>query len=891
MRYLLCLFYFIVLLTCLPVSRSWAQPATIIIDEEFENAPLSAVLDTLEKKYQLRIAFDQTAIQNIYINQQIKQLPLEETLALLFQDKSLDFQLVNQNQVFIRKALSDQYTKQELTDCSGKILDALTGAPLAFATIIFAPGKGASTDEAGVFSFQTKDTITRLAVQYLGYEPLEMHLEEQPTTDLTIRLTPKPTEIDAVTIVEKEPLLSSTSQDQYGGLKLNAKQLATLPSFVGGKDILRSVQLLPGVSAHDDLSSEIKVRGSNGEENMVVLDGIKLYNVSHFFGIFSIINPSIVDEVKLYKNVYPIEFGGRTASVVDITSLPMVNDHITGSAEINLLTSNAYLKLPLGSKMDLMVGGRITNKNVGNTRLFSPLNQDSRTPRREELDPNSRLFALDPNFRFYDANAKWQWLPSPKTKATLSFFSGSDAFDYNLSREFPNALQSRDDGIFSETANWKNLGASFQLEQQWSPKLQSKIVLSGSNHLSESQTKATVSRFLSLQEGRETVEVTNDAQNEIQGWDFLNKNVWQPNEQETFTFGAQLSNHLAASTIEADDTVVLATNRSANQLSLFAEYHRQFGQKLNLTLGLRPSYFSGTEKVYLSPRLYLAYPSGKASFIKASWSRYNQFLRQSYHENRLGRTFDIWVLADGRRFPVSNSQQFMLGWNLKKNGLELDVELYHKKIDGIIEHALIYNGPQEIDGMVSPDFEYRIFQGEGKSYGVDILLKKDVGNYSGWLAYTLSKTVQAFPQIAQGTYFPSPEDRRHQLKWINQYGHKRWDFSLTYIFASGAPYTDVSRLTGGPRDRRLTDPNDRISYLENYHRVDLGVNYRFPIFGVNGELGFSVFNLFDQKNIKYRQYNYAFPLQTNPNNPNLNLIGTEIQMLGITPNLSVKVKF
>lgn len=168
------------------------------------------------------------------------------------------------------------------------------------------------------------------------------------------------------------------------------------------------------------------------------------------------------------------------------------------------------------------------------------------------------------------------------------------------------------------------------------------------------------------------------------------------------------------------------------------------------------------------------------------------------------------------------------------------------------------------------------------------MLKKEIGRYSGWLAYSLSRTEQAFPQIANGIYFPSSEDRRHQLKWINQYRYKRWDFSLAYVFTSGAPFTDISRLANITRDRRQIDPNDRISYLENYHRVDLGIQYRFPIFGTNGALGLSIFNLFDQKNVKYRQYNYASSLLPNQN---IKLIGTEVQMLGITPNLSFKINF
>ena len=206
-----------------------------------------------------------------------------------------------------------------------------------------------------------------------------------------------------------------------------------------------------------------------------------------------------------------------------------------------------------------------------------------------------------------------------------------------------------------------------------------------------------------------------------------------------------------------------------------------------------------------------------------------------------------------------------------------------------MEHALVINGFEQNQGGPQQFTEYRIFEGTGQSRGMDVLLKKTSGNYTGWLAYTLSKTTQQFPDIQNNVTFPSPDDRRHQFKWINQYRIGRWDFSLAYVFSSGAPYTDLSILALEPRDRRATNPNDRISYLNDYHRVDIGTYYHFPVFGSKGELGLSVFNLLNRKNVKYRQYLYAIP--TGNGNTTTRLIGTELQMLGITPNVSFKISF
>jgi hypothetical protein len=234
----------------------------------------------------------------------------------------------------------------------------------------------------------------------------------------------------------------------------------------------------------------------------------------------------------------------------------------------------------------------------------------------------------------------------------------------------------------------------------------------------------------------------------------------------------------------------------------------------------------------------------------------------------------------------------MLGFDFFKNGFELDVEAYHKNIDGVTEFALRETGIPSDRVAPTQNLSYAIFNGSGISKGIDVLLKKSSGDYTSWLAYTLSKTTHSFPQISKGASFPSQDDRRHQIKWVNQYRFKQFDFSTTFIYSSGRPYTDLTKIPV-KTDRKDINPNTRISYLPNYFRLDVAANYNFKLKNdTKGRLGLSLFNVLDRKNVKYRQYIYSIPNQRDPSKPNINEVrGTDLLMLGFTPNVSLSFEF
>jgi len=356
-------------------------------------------------------------------------------------------------------------------------------------------------------------------------------------------------------------------------------------------------------------------------------------------------------------------------------------------------------------------------------------------------------------------------------------------------------------------------------------------------------------------------------------------------------FGYHLVNNDVQSDLTIEDKSFLNQDLKGSQHSVYTQYNLRDFKKFTFGVGLRNTYYSITEKNYLSPRISLSYKVNDKLHLKASCSQYYQFLRTNEREDRFGKSYDYWVLSTDERgaSPVASSKQCMLGFNLKNDGFELDVEAYYKNLDGVTQFAPTENG--FVTGVVNNDFDkaFEFYNGTGVSKGIDILLKKNAGSYTGWLSYTLSKTTHSFPKIDGGNPFPALDDRRHQIKLVNQYRYKKFDFSAVYVFSSGRAYTDLT-IIDGKQDRRLLSVKDRVSYLKDYARLDISAGYKFNIGATKARVGASIFNVLDRENVKYKQYIRSLPNQRGDDAIN-QITSIEALMLGFTPNVSFSIDF
>jgi ferric enterobactin receptor len=867
----------------------------------FQDTPVEEVFRILEKKYPLKFAYDLEALSTVRINQHAKAGSIQDFLDQVFKGTGLVYQMPREGQVLIRREnLPAPVSIPEPVQIYGQVSDALSGAPLAFAHVLFAEDAGVAADEQGHFnckiSLPTSGRAT-LNVQYIGYQSRTVVVDPRKAGEgIQVRLIPKVEKLPGIVVKEKAPL--SINKKSSDGNLLRSAQISTIGNFYGGKDIFRGIQMLPGVDASNDLSSDLSIRSSNGDENLVLLDGMTLYNVTHFFGIFSLVNPNIVNEIKVYKNAFPAEYGGRTAAVIDMQTLPRRDEGgVQGVIDLNLLTSGAALEAPIGPNMSILAGFRTTNGNLGQSSLFEKTNPTTNTDAYPNLPAGrntaTTIQSQQPEFYFNDANLKWTWQPADKTSFQASFFRGRDRFDYTFNRNIyppfrkPNTfLQEK----YQEETRWQNDGASANWSQEWSPGFRSSTTASFSAYENNALISNSFNRVLESNQ-QPGLQFENKHFNRVEEFNLHQKNTWSLPKGQSLHAGYQGAFSHSRFNIGEDGKSPLNGDHKKPQHSAYLQYlNGSTVKNFSADLGLRATLFNG--KTYLSPRLFLSYSLLDDFWLKASFGRYQQFVRQLYHEDRFGRSFQYWVLSENR-FPVAISDNLMLGFAHKNPWFDLDVEFYQKNTTGVIEHAQQRVGLPTVDGRPAP-FKYTLFQGKGNIRGMDVLIQKSFPKSAFWAAYTLSKSTHSFPQVYQGNPFPSPNDRRHQLKLNAQHNIGSFNFGATYIFASGRPYTNLAFFDSNDGDRNTLSPTERLEYLDDYHRVDLFANCTFPLGKGEGKAGINLFNLFDRENVKYRQFIYSFLTPTNGpgSKPNINtVVGTELEMMGFTPNLSFTWKF
>ncbi len=878
---------------------------------------LTKVLPLLEVRFNISFGYDPEIIKTLSLNKRILATEnIHSALQLISASLPLEYFQALDGQILLRKrTVTKVETPIELTTVKikGKLIDAWTGEILPFGDVVGENGEGFSSDENGLFYLNVRIN-SPVTFRYLGYESKILTFSSNKE-DVNLRLVPKLSALPLIEISAKIPGLTNKSGGIYS--HLNPSFWGKMPSFAAGNDILRSLQQLPGISSNDDLSADLKVRGSNGDENLLILDGITLYNVTHFSGMFSLVNSDAIKEVKLFKNALPVSYGGKTASIIEMNTLsPSENIKLSGKISSNLLTSQAVLQGKIAPKQTILFSGRTTYGNLGDSKLFGALQEQIVTPVVKPLDPKEtvtkEIAAYNPNFKFHDLQGKWNWEISDKQKLQVAFFYGYDEMDYSYNKsiktEVGKSYYYRKE-YFKEIADWNNIGSSllwnFNPSENWQHTLHISIT--------EFQNNATIINDFKFVEDRKVDKIYNFENthfNKVAGQDLKWISRYTVSKEQSWIYGFQTTNNQVNYDIRQDRVKPLTGQNEALQSAAFVELNQDMND-WTFNVGGRLNLYA--QKMYFSPSIDVNYHKSNTPFsVKGSFGRYYQFLRQLNHEDRYGRNYGYWVLSN-QQFPVLSSNNSMIGVNAKWNNWEFDVEIYQKNSQGVLEQALAVNNVNNPDSTQRPQ-SFILYDGKGQTKGMDFFIQHTGKYFTGMVAYTLSKSTNQFKEIGNGIPFPSSNDRRHQLKINGNLQIGRFDFFATYNFASGKPYTDLSKIlenndkmqnnpkppnpgnpmSNMPNNRRdVVNPLDRLSYLEDYQRFDLGASINFKLGqSTNLSIEGSIFNIFNRKNVKYRQFIFQLPyqLKSAPTSKEL-VVGTELQMLGITPNLNVKLSF
>ncbi len=901
--------YFLLLISLL-CTNLWAQTAAdlIVKDEYYNNTQLSKVIDDLQKKFAVKIGYDTEIVKNYRVSYWFQNKKLLEGLGeMLKKTKDLTFYVDEGNVIHIvakenvkttnlRKTFDTHYDgKPERTNfaLSGKIIDKATGENLPFASVsVFGKKLGTQTNVDGYFTLLKvpTDTVTIL-VNYMGFKLTRYFMSPKvPLSGLTIELEPDLQELGEVTITgERTEVLQAS--ETISMLRMTPRNLTKLPN-VGERDPFRAFQLMPGVSASNESSSGLYVRGGTPDQTLVLYDGFTVYHVDHLFGFFSAFNYNAIKDIQLYKGGFDARYGGRISAVAEITGKEGNKKQFNAGADASLLSLNAFVEAPIGKKISVLVAARRSYKGPLYTKIFNSFtsNQTSQNTtgpqggRGQRNNFVSSLLTQTASSYFYDLNAKVTFTPTKKDIITLSLYNGTDNMDNSSTGGFGNfgRQQSQNVSITStDAATWGNLGSSLKWSRQWSDKLYSNALVSYSNYYSTRDNSRSIT--LTQQDGTVRVQSLGSVENNTLE-DFTAKMNFEykltPTNQ--VDFGVQVTDNVIKYDFIQSDTInVLTKNDKGNTSTVYVQDEvKLMDNKLTLKPGLRLNYFSPTAKIYAEPRLVAGYTLSDKIKLKGAVGRYYQFAKQINREDISQGSRNFWLLANNSSLPVTQSDHIILGGSYETPNYLLDVEFYQKQNTGITEYTLRFV-PQVRRGLTPQE---TFFTGTETVRGVDILLQKKFGNLTGWIGYTLAEAVRNVATFSDRAYY-SDQDVRHQLKFVATYKWRKWDLALTEIYSTGRPYTSiigayqVQLLDGSKRD--FTLPSDKnANRFPAYSRMDLSAVYNVKW----GSIGVSVFNVLNRQNVWYKRFqvvndNGASALQV-----------TNVTYLGITPNLTVSWK-
>ncbi|WP_200976363.1 TonB-dependent receptor [Echinicola sp. 20G] len=728
-------------------------------------------------------------------------------------------------------ATASLYAQEKFT-IRGNIEDANSGEGLIGATVFIKElSTGGTSNVYGFYSLTVPAGDYTLVYSFVGYESITKAITLDKDQTIDVELGSGATELEEV-VVNAEPEDSNVRSTQMSVNKLDMREVEAIPVIFGEKDIIKTIQLLPGIKASEG-GGGFFVRGGSADQNLILLDEAPVYNASHLLGFFSVFNSDAIKDLTIYKGHIPSEYGGRASSVLDIKMKEGNNKKFAAQGGIGLISSRATIEAPIvKDKGSFVVSGRRTYVD-----LFLKLSND------EEVK-NSILY-------FYDLNAKANYKLGDKDRIFVSGYFGRDNFGYG-------DLFGFDWGNTTATVRWNHL-------------FNDRLFLNSTAMFSDYNYEVEI--------------MAEEEENENNGFkvtsairDFSVKEDFEYyiNPQNTLKFGASAIRHnfVPGEIIPQGDSYIneqKLQRKYAWETAAYISEDIEFSPRFNVNAGLRYSWFAqiGPGEIYtydedgdvidtetygdgeivksyggLEPRLGLTYLLNDEVSVKASYGRNRQYLHLVSNSNA-GTPIDLWIPSSNNVRPQI-ADQIALGYfrNFNDNAYESSVEVYYKDMKNQVD----YRTGAEL--VFNENVESQLLFGDGWSYGAEFFVRKNKGDLTGWISYTLSKTERQFDGVDYGEVYPASWDRPHDLSIVGIYQlNKRWNLSASFVYRSGDAVTyPVGKYEVKGEVINMYDKRNN-NRLPEYHRLDLGAtlklksNQKFE-----SDLNFSVYNAYARKN-------------------------------------------
>jgi hypothetical protein len=759
---------------------------------------------------------------------------------------------------------------------SGFLSDSTSGESLIGASVYdIKTLQGTTTNLYGFYSLSlNKGDTVKLGLSYLGYTKIKKTFILKGNLALSFKLKPM-TELKEV-VVTADKVESIEKRSQMSAMELTSAEIKSLPRFMGEVDVLKAIQLLPGVQSGVEGGTGVYVRGGSPDQNLMLLDGVPIYNASHLFGFFSVFNADAINNVTLLKGGFPARYGGRLSSVIDINMKEGNQNKYRGKIGIGLIASNMMFEGPIQKgKSSFIITARRTYIDI----LLQPLI-------RSASDGKGTA-----GYYFYDVNAKLNYRLGNKDRLFLSFYSGKDKF-YATGKDNTSSHESSNEfGL-----GWGNITSVLRWNHQFAPKL----FLNTTVNFSQFQF---VTGIKYDDKNLQTNEQSNaEAQylSGIRDWSLKTDFDYLPSPDHFVKFGTNAIAHRfkpGAFAVKSSgnnsslDTILGPPNIDAIEMAVYAEDDYKVNDKMKVNIGLHASGFQTEGKFYssLQPRLSGRYLLGKNWSAKASYSKMSQYIHLLTNTG-IGLPTDLWVPSTKNILP-EKSWQVAAGAakTLPWKELELTIEGYYKEMKGVIEYK---DGESYLNS--SSDWQSKVEAGTGWAYGAEFMVQKKTGKTTGWIAYTLSWSNRQFPNINNGNTFPFHYDQRHNVSFVmNRQLTPHIDFSVTWVYGSGAavtlPTDQYQGIDASPNNGQFSNSNaiDAIPSRNNYrmgayHRMDISMNFTKQKKHGLRTWNISVYNVYNRKN--------PFFLSFNTNNQGEKVL-TQYSLFPILPSFSYIYEF
>ena len=775
---------------------------------------------------------------------------------------------------------------------SGYVMDAASKETLIGATIIDKnSGKGCATNSYGFYTLTLNQGQVDLQVSYVGYTQQSRALDLKENLSLNFMLETNTT-LDEV-VVEGTRATVSARNPQMSVVELPVQQIKSIPTLFGEADVLKAIQLLPGVQNGSEGSAGMYVRGGGPDENLLLLDGVPVYNVNHMLGFFSVFNPDALKNVTLYKGSFPAHFGGRLSSVVDIRMKEGDMQKYHGNASIGLISSKFNFEGPIvKDKLSFNLSYRRTYGDL----LIKPALWIASWSTPE-------ISKLSVGYYFYDFNAKLNWKISDKDRLYLSFYTGDDAIYFGVKNK--DFMSDSTQYTHRIKLNWKwgNKVAALR----WNHVVSQKLFMDAS--VNYTQYRHNLGMNLTEED---TYLPTNTVSKNVfdmvykSGINDLTAKVdfdYTPLPNHEIRFGGNYTYHIFRPEVQSIqmsesqqslvDTVTGSPNVYAHETALYAEDNMTFGDIFRMNLGVHYSTFTVEGKTYQSvqPRVSTSLMLASNLSLKAGYAYMTQYVHLLSNSS-LSLPTDLWVPVTAKIVPM-NAHQWSVGAFYELPRLfDISVEGYYKTMDNLLE----YKDGASFFGS-SERWDEKVCMGKGWAYGVELLVQRSFGKTTGWIGYTWAHSKRQFDREGQiinnGKVFPAKYDRRHDISVTVQHKFSdSFDLSGTWVFSSGNCGTLGTQVYEGlPNDwgefqhiNALERNNFRMG---NYHRLDLGANLHFPLNPGLLTLNFSVYNVYNHNNPFLVYTDYVYDESTQQAEKKL----MQVSIFPIIPSFSLSYKF